>query len=171
MQELHSKTMFPTLKQSSEHLLSPPQIKYDESSEEYGSSRSESPCEKNKFNVFRRESRFRSDRGRNFESGKMSAKDKKLLKMILVIFCSFLVCYLPITISKTLKEVVDYRGLNIAGYILIYLTTCINPVIYVVMSSEYRCAYKNVLLCRTELISKESLRARKKRRRSTCERS
>ena len=24
------------------------------------------------------------------------------------------------------------------GYILIYLTTCINPIIYVLMSSEYR---------------------------------
>ena len=28
--------------------------------------------------------------------------------------------------------------LSILGYILIYLTTCINPIIYVLMSSEYR---------------------------------
>jgi hypothetical protein len=97
-----------------------------------------------------RGSRFRSIRGRSFETGKMTAKDKKLLKMILVIFSSFLVCYLPITITKTFKEMIDWRGLNIAGYILIYLTTCINPVIYVVMSSEYRSAYKNVLLCRSD---------------------
>lgn len=120
------------------------------------STRSDSPANANrrqsacKPSAFRRESRFRSVRNRAFESGKMSAKDKKLLKMILVIFSSFLVCYLPITITKTFKDVMDWRGLNIAGYILIYLTTCINPVIYVVMSSEYRCAYKNVLLCRTD---------------------
>jgi hypothetical protein len=81
--------------------------------------------------------------------GKMTAKDKKLLKMILVIFASFVICYLPITISKTFKDTIDIHGLNMAGYILIYLTTCINPIIYVVMSSEYRQAYKNLLMCRS----------------------
>ncbi|XP_023315239.1 uncharacterized protein LOC106654093 isoform X2 [Trichogramma pretiosum] len=104
----------------------------------------------------RRRSRFPSfRRGHNNNNnnhdgtGRMTAKDKKLLKMILVIFAAFLVCYLPITISKTFKlNILEWRGLNIAGYILIYLTTCINPVIYVVMSSEYRHAYKNMLLCR-----------------------
>ncbi|XP_049943561.1 G-protein coupled receptor moody-like isoform X3 [Schistocerca serialis cubense] len=80
--------------------------------------------------------------------GKMTTKDKKLLKMILVIFASFVVCYLPITVSKTFHSVTNLHGLNIAGYILIYLSTCINPIIYVVMSSEYRQAYKNLLMCR-----------------------
>jgi len=83
------------------------------------------------------------------QPGKMTAKDKKLLKMILVIFLSFLVCYLPITISKTFRHVLEVPTLNIAGYILIYLTTCMNPIIYVVMSSEYRQAYKNLLTCKT----------------------
>ncbi|XP_039293521.1 G-protein coupled receptor moody [Nilaparvata lugens] len=83
--------------------------------------------------------------------GKMTAKDRKLLKMILVIFASFVTCYLPITVSKTTfrHNSMETRWLNIAGYILIYLTTCINPIIYVVMSSEYRQAYKNLLMCRT----------------------
>ncbi|XP_053978295.1 G-protein coupled receptor moody [Hylaeus volcanicus] len=89
---------------------------------------------------------------------RMSSKDKKLLKMILVIFSSFLVCYLPITVTKTFKNAIDWRGLNIAGYILIYLTTCINPVVYVVMSSEYRSAYKNVLLCRHNPDAKNEIR-------------
>lgn len=39
-------------------------------------------------------------------------------------------------------------AVNIIGYVLIYLTTCINPIIYVVMSSEYRQAYKNLLTCK-----------------------
>lgn len=102
--------------------------------------------------AFRRQSKFRSvGRTRNggeYAAPRMSAKDRKLLQMILVIFASFLVCYLPITITKLFQTAVDCRGLNIAGYILIYLTTCINPVIYVVMSSEYRNAYKYVLLCK-----------------------
>lgn len=98
--------------------------------------------------VFRRQSKFKSV-GRTREyTPRMSAKDRKLLQMILVIFASFLVCYLPITVTKLFQSAIDWRGLNIAGYILIYLTTCINPVIYVVMSSEYRNAYKHVLLCK-----------------------
>ncbi|KAI5727147.1 hypothetical protein M8J76_015006 [Diaphorina citri] len=81
--------------------------------------------------------------------GKMTQKDKKLLKMILVIFSSFVICYLPITISKTTKTLNDVHVLHIGGYLLIYLTTCINPIIYVVMSSEYRQAYINLLTCRS----------------------
>ncbi|PSN34773.1 hypothetical protein C0J52_28170, partial [Blattella germanica] len=95
----------------------------------------------------RRQSTFTTSSGLA-TPGKMTAKDKKLLKMILVIFASFVICYLPITITKTFKDTMDIHGLNIAGYILIYLTTCINPIIYVVMSSEYRQAYKNLLMCR-----------------------
>ncbi|EZA62029.1 G-protein coupled receptor moody isoform X2 [Ooceraea biroi] len=101
----------------------------------------------------RRQSKFKSiGRMRNIGESvpRMSAKDRRLLQMILVIFASFLVCYLPITVAKLLQDAIDWRGLNIAGYILIYLTTCINPVIYVVMSSEYRSAYKYVLLCKGE---------------------
>ncbi|KAL5275890.1 hypothetical protein ACFFRR_001615 [Megaselia abdita] len=81
--------------------------------------------------------------------GRMSVKDKRLLKMILVIFVSFVVCYLPITVTKIWKNVTEVHTINIMGYLLIYLTTCINPIIYVVMSSEYRQAYWNLLLCRT----------------------
>ncbi|XP_071441622.1 G-protein coupled receptor moody [Hetaerina americana] len=83
------------------------------------------------------------------QPGKMTAKDRRLLKMILVIFASFVICYLPITITKTFRNF-DLPVLNIFGYIFIYLTTCINPIIYVVMSSEYRQAYKNLLMCRKE---------------------
>ncbi|XP_051173930.1 G-protein coupled receptor moody-like [Leptopilina boulardi] len=146
---------------SSENLLSPRVKKYDDISEDFTSSRSESPSlerrSERKVSIFRRESRFRSIRDNVVvDVEKLSTKDKKLLKMILVIFISFLVCYLPITITKTFKDVIDWRGFNIVGYILIYLTTCINPVIYVIMSSEYRSAYKNVLLCRNENSSSQS---------------
>ncbi|XP_072748127.1 G-protein coupled receptor moody [Anoplolepis gracilipes] len=122
-------------------------------------SRSHSPARK----TFRRESKFKSvGRTRNMGEAavapRMSGKDRKLLQMILVIFLSFLVCYLPITVTKLFHGAIDWRGLNIAGYILIYLTTCINPVIYVVMSSEYRSAYKYVLLCKGEqMASKKRL--------------
>lgn len=142
------------LEHCSQHTLGLPLTHCDISkvSEEFVNSRSDSVVDKTttKNIIFRRESRFRNVKNRGFESGKMTAKDKKLLKMILVIFSSFLICYLPITITKIFKDMIDWHGLNIIGYILIYLTTCINPIIYVVMSSEYRSAYKNVLLCRND---------------------
>ncbi|XP_076396179.1 G-protein coupled receptor moody isoform X2 [Megachile rotundata] len=122
-------------------------------SDQFENSRSNSPerSTAKKAMIVRSESRFTNARRmKNLEPPRMSNKDKKLLKMILVIFSSFLVCYLPITITKTFKDAIDWRGWNIAGYILIYLTTCINPVVYVVMSSEYRSAYKNVLFCRND---------------------
>jgi len=110
----------------------------------------------------RRQSKFKSiGKTRNIGESvpRMSAKDRRLLQMILVIFASFLVCYLPITITKLLQDAIDWRGLNIAGYILIYLTTCINPIIYVVMSSEYRSAYKYVLLCKRERLTNRKRRS------------
>lgn len=83
-------------------------------------------------------------------AGRMSQKDRRLLKMILVIFISFLTCYLPITLSKVLRSVSNVNFFHITSYLLVYLTTCINPIIYVVMSSEYRQAYKNLLMCRAD---------------------
>ena len=80
----------------------------------------------------------------------LSAKDRRLLKMILVIFMSFVACYLPITLVKTFSKD-DNPVLNILGLLLIYMTTCINPIIYVVMSSEYRQAYVSLLTCRRDV--------------------
>ncbi|EDV91787.1 G-protein coupled receptor moody [Drosophila grimshawi] len=79
--------------------------------------------------------------------GRMSPKDRRLLKMILVIFVWFVVCYLPITLTKIWKSANDMHVFNITSYILIYMTTCINPLIYVLMSKEYRRAYSQMFRC------------------------
>uniref|UniRef100_A0A182PGY9 G-protein coupled receptors family 1 profile domain-containing protein n=1 Tax=Anopheles epiroticus TaxID=199890 RepID=A0A182PGY9_9DIPT len=92
-------------------------------------------------------------------AGKMSAKDRKLLQMILVIFLAFLVCYLPITVVKLVRP--NVQVLNVVSYLLIYLTTCINPIIYVVMSREYRQAYSDLVLCRTYEIAKSKCKQHK----------
>lgn len=86
--------------------------------------------------------------------GRMTSKDRRLLKMILVIFISFVICYLPITSTKIIQSFHNIPVFHIMGYVLIYLTTCINPIIYVVMSSEYRQAYWNLLMCRSVKRSK-----------------
>ncbi|XP_022122578.1 G-protein coupled receptor moody [Pieris rapae] len=75
-------------------------------------------------------------------------KDRRLGTMIIAIMISFCTCHLPITITKLLREINPKPASNIASYLLLYLASCINPVIYVVMSNEYRKAYKNLFKCR-----------------------
>ncbi|XP_042862934.1 alpha-1D adrenergic receptor-like isoform X2 [Penaeus japonicus] len=72
----------------------------------------------------------------------------RITKMVLIIFIAFLVTYLPITLVKNLDKKVNYPGLHVLGYVLIYISSCINPVIYVIMNRQYRQAYKTVLLCK-----------------------
>ncbi|KAK7081216.1 hypothetical protein SK128_002091 [Halocaridina rubra] len=72
----------------------------------------------------------------------------RITKMVLIIFVAFLITYLPITLVKNLDKKVSYPGLHVLGYVLIYISSCINPVIYVIMNRQYRQAYKTVLLCK-----------------------
>jgi hypothetical protein len=85
----------------------------------------------------------------SFRTG-LSAKDIRLLKMILTIFVAFVACYLPITTVKALGKEAEWPVASVVSNLLIYLTTCINPLIYVAMSSEYRLAYKNLLTCHSD---------------------
>ena len=78
---------------------------------------------------------------------KQKRNEWRITKMVLAIFLSFVACYLPITITKVLDKEVNWPGLHIFGYIMIYLSSCINPIIYVIMNKQYRHAYKTILLC------------------------
>ncbi|CAH2090480.1 unnamed protein product [Euphydryas editha] len=71
-------------------------------------------------------------------------KDRRLGTMIIAIMITFWLCHLPITVTKVLHEINPHPVSNIAAYILLFLSSSINPVIYVVMSNEYRKAYKNL---------------------------
>lgn len=83
--------------------------------------------------------------------------------MILVIFISFLISYLPITVTKINSSLINNHVVNILSYLLIYLTTCMNPIIYVVMSSEYRQAYWNLILCRVNAYNRREAALAKQR--------
>ncbi|XP_050677485.1 G-protein coupled receptor moody-like [Leptidea sinapis] len=75
-------------------------------------------------------------------------KDKRLGTMIIAIIISFCMCHLPITITKMAREITPLPALNIASYLLLYLSSCINPVIYVAMSKETRKAYMHLFKSR-----------------------
>lgn len=86
---------------------------------------------------------------------KPTSKDKRLLSMITAIMVSFFICHLPITIIKVTTVVsMATPSAYLWSYILRFLTTCINPIIYVVMSQEYRKAYKKVILVKSWKVCK-----------------
>lgn len=87
---------------------------------------------------------------------KQLTKDIRLLRMILVIFFTFVICYLPVTIIKITRKEDDLPVINILGYVSIYFSSCINPIIYVLMSQEYRQAYKKCFSCSKDLTSSSS---------------
>ncbi|XP_030037329.2 G-protein coupled receptor moody isoform X3 [Manduca sexta] len=71
----------------------------------------------------------------------------RITKMVLAIFLSFLVCYLPITIAKVADNHVHYPVFHVTGYLLLYASACVNPIIYVIMNAQYRAAYAAALCC------------------------
>ncbi|XP_043212106.1 G-protein coupled receptor moody-like [Amphibalanus amphitrite] len=92
--------------------------------------------------------------------------EMRITRMSLVIFLTFLLCYLPVTVSKIKDPFVKYPGLHILGYILCYFSACVNPIIYVIMSKQYRQAYKTVLFCRRpRLFSDSSMQSKESKSR------
>nr|CAD7585544.1 unnamed protein product [Timema genevievae] len=87
-------------------------------------------------------------RSREQRDLKAKRNEWRITKMVLAIFLSFVVCYLPITIVKVADSEVKYPGFHVLGYLMLYLSSCINPIIYVIMNKQYRQAYKTVILWR-----------------------
>ncbi|XP_049825509.1 G-protein coupled receptor moody isoform X2 [Aethina tumida] len=79
---------------------------------------------------------------------KYKRSEMKITKMVLVIFICFLVCYLPITLVKIFDDDVKHAPLHVLGYLLIYMSSCVNPVVYVTMNKQYRQAYLDTLMCK-----------------------
>ncbi|XP_060530822.1 G-protein coupled receptor moody-like isoform X2 [Cylas formicarius] len=79
--------------------------------------------------------------------GKFKRSEMKITKMVLVIFKCFVFCYLPITIVKVYDSEVKHPPLHVLGYLAIYLSSCVNPVVYVTMNKQYRTAYLETLRC------------------------
>lgn len=90
----------------------------------------------------------RTVRVKDQRDAKAKRNEWRITKMVLAIFLSFVICYLPITVIKVADKDVNHPGWHIIGYIFLYLSSCINPIIYVIMNKQYRHAYKTVILCK-----------------------
>ncbi|KAK9511528.1 hypothetical protein O3M35_000167 [Rhynocoris fuscipes] len=91
--------------------------------------------------------------GKEKRESKTKRNEWRITKMVLAIFLSFLLCYLPITIIKVCDENVRFPVLHVISYLLLYMSACINPIIYVIMNHQYRQAYKTILLCKRPRLS------------------
>lgn len=87
-------------------------------------------------------------RVKDARDAKNKRNEWRITKMVLAIFLSFVMCYLPITVAKIADKNVLYPSLHIIGYLLLYMSSCVNPIIYVIMNKQYRQAYKTVILCK-----------------------
>lgn len=90
----------------------------------------------------------KATRVKDHRDAKAKRNEWRITKMVLAIFLSFVLCYLPITITKVFDKEARFPVLHIIAYIMLYLSSCINPIIYVIMNKQYRQAYKKVILCR-----------------------
>jgi protein trapped in endoderm-1 len=72
--------------------------------------------------------------------------DLRLTVMMLVIFCAFLVCFLPLMFVNVFDDKTKYPWLHIVASVAAWSSAVINPIIYAVGSSQYRNAYKNLFV-------------------------
>ncbi|XP_077551177.1 G-protein coupled receptor moody-like [Haemaphysalis longicornis] len=84
------------------------------------------------------------------------AKDFRLLKTVFVTFAVFTICYLPTTVVQMFRLMDDYPLVHVLAYLTYYLSGCVNPLIYIYMSREYRQAFKELWLCARCAVLSES---------------
>ncbi|CAL1290518.1 unnamed protein product [Larinioides sclopetarius] len=65
----------------------------------------------------------------------------RLTRMMLIIFCSFLLCFLPLMIVNVLEEKIRLPTVHVMASVLAWMSSCINPIIYAAMNRQYRQAY------------------------------
>lgn len=65
----------------------------------------------------------------------------RLTRLMLIIFCSFLLCFLPLMIVNVFDNHIRLPTIHVLASVLAWMSSCINPVIYAVMNRQYRQAY------------------------------
>ena len=73
-------------------------------------------------------------------------EDLRLTKMMLTIFVSFLVCFLPLMLVNVIDDDVDVPTLHVIASVLAWMSATINPFIYAFKNRQYQQAFKKVQL-------------------------
>ncbi|XP_013793783.1 protein trapped in endoderm-1-like [Limulus polyphemus] len=69
----------------------------------------------------------------------------RLTRMMLIIFCSFILCFLPLMVVNVFDSRIRYPTIHVLASVLAWMSSCINPFIYAVMNRHYRQAYYRLL--------------------------
>lgn len=73
-------------------------------------------------------------------------EDLRLTKMMLTIFISFLVCFLPLMLVNVVDDDVKIPTLHVVASVLAWMSATINPFIYAFKNRQYQQAFKKVKL-------------------------
>ena len=71
-------------------------------------------------------------------------EDLRLTKMMLTIFISFLVCFLPLMLVNVVDDDVKIPTLHVVASVLAWMSATINPFIYAFKNRQYQQAFKKV---------------------------
>lgn len=77
-------------------------------------------------------------------------EDLKFTRMMLCVFVVFLICYFPYAIYALLDSKYNTIEAYTAIVICAWLSACLNPLVYVLLNSNYRNAIINMLACKTK---------------------
>ncbi|KAF7997993.1 hypothetical protein HCN44_009391 [Aphidius gifuensis] len=71
-------------------------------------------------------------------------KEKKVTKLMFIIFVSFLICFLPMVLIDSIDDEKYYPELHVLHTVLSCAIVFINPIIYACSNKRYRNAYKAI---------------------------
>ncbi|XP_078367164.1 galanin receptor type 1-like [Oculina patagonica] len=69
---------------------------------------------------------------------------QKIIKLLLTMTGSFLVCFLPFVVVSTMSDISPHSALYRVPYFLVYTSCCVNPVVYIFQSENYRACLKDL---------------------------
>ena len=69
---------------------------------------------------------------------------RKIIKLLLTVTGLFLVCFLPFAVVNAIFDISMHNALSRVTYFLVYTSCCVNPVVYIFQSANYRAGLKDL---------------------------
>uniref|UniRef100_A0A0U5AEH1 Putative gustatory receptor n=1 Tax=Reticulitermes speratus TaxID=60591 RepID=A0A0U5AEH1_9NEOP len=73
--------------------------------------------------------------------------DVRLTRLMLTIFCCFLLCFLPLMLVNVADDEIRYPTIHVMASVLAWASSVVNPFIYAGSNRQYRAAYRKLLCC------------------------
>ncbi|XP_066997330.1 protein trapped in endoderm-1 isoform X2 [Anabrus simplex] len=74
-------------------------------------------------------------------------EDIRLTRLMLIIFCCFLLCFLPLMLVNVIDDEISFPTIHVLASVLAWASSVVNPFIYAGSNRQYRAAYRNLLCC------------------------